>query len=147
MPIVGPLIAPGLRLKIGASILSAARAIDTRPVKERLGRFEREHRRYVEAQQKVAAMELKLRAAQARLSQCDADRDEAVEGLACALVGDGHRIRNPFAAFGALSPSKLARLPFADEAEAVHRLVAAIRAVTKAKKPLVGTPTVPADTP
>ena len=123
MPIRGPLIAPGLRLRIGASVLSAARVADTRLVKRRLTRFAREHRRYVAAQRKVSAMELRLRAARARLSQCDAMQDEAVETLARALVGDGHRRRNPFAAFGGPSPSKLSRLPFADEAEAVHHLV------------------------
>ena len=43
----------GTRLQIGAGVLSAARAIDTRPVKGRLGRFERAHRAYVAAQRKV----------------------------------------------------------------------------------------------
>jgi len=57
-------------------------------------------------------------------------QDEAVETLARALVGDGHRRRNPFAAFGGPSPSKLSRLPFADEAEAVHHLVTAIQRST-----------------
>jgi hypothetical protein len=116
-----------LRLRIGASILSAARAVDTRFVKERLARFEREHQRYAGAQRNVAAIERQLRAARFRLSGCDAVQDDAVEALARALVADGQRRRNPFAAFGALSPSKLSRLPFADEAKAVHRLVTAIR--------------------
>jgi len=35
VPIRGPLIAPVLRPRIGASVLSAAREIDTRPVQER----------------------------------------------------------------------------------------------------------------
>src|SRR5207253_9998425 len=127
VPIRGPHIAPGLRLRIGADVLSAARAIDTRFVKNRLARFERAHRRYIEAQRRVAATELKVRAAQALVSRRDAVQDDAVEALARALVGEGHRRRNPFAAFGAPAPSRVARLPVADEAEAVHRLVATIR--------------------
>ena len=131
MPIRGPLIGPALRSRIGASVLSAARGADTRFVKKRLARFAREHRRYVAAQRNVIALERRLRAARARLSRCDEVQDEAVEALARALVGDGHRRRNPFAAFGAPSPSKLARLPFADEAEAVHQLVRAIQRDTR----------------
>jgi len=127
VPIRGPLIGPALRLRIGASMLSAAGAVDTRPVKKRLVRFQREHRRYFAAQRKVIAIERRLRTARERLSRLDAAQDEAVETLARALVADGHRRRNPFAAFGAPSPSRVARLPFADEVDVVHRLVAAVR--------------------
>ncbi len=38
---------PGMRLQLGASVLSAARAVDTRLVKARLERFGRAHREYV----------------------------------------------------------------------------------------------------
>ena len=127
MPIRGPLIGPGLRLRIGASLLSAARAVDTGLVKKRLARFERQHRRYVEAQRKVVVIQRELHAAPARLAERDGVQDEAVETLARALVGDGHLRRNPFRSFGAPSPSKLSRLPFAEQAEAVHRLVRAVR--------------------
>ena len=86
----------GTRLQIGAGVLSAARAIDTRLVKGRLGRFERAHRAYVAAQRKVDAAESQLRSAQARLAECDAVQDEAVETLARALVADGQPRGNPF---------------------------------------------------
>jgi F420-dependent oxidoreductase-like protein len=43
--------------------------------------------------------------------------------IARALVADGRAIRNPFAPFGFLAPSRMARLPFAAEAEAVRGLV------------------------
>jgi hypothetical protein len=62
-----------LRLKIGASILAAAGAVDTRPVKRRLARFEREHHRYIEAQRKVAALEPRLRAEQSTWAHGRAD--------------------------------------------------------------------------
>ena len=95
---------PGLRLEVGASVLSAARAVDARLVKGRLGRFERVHRNYVNAQRKVDAAESQLRAAQARLAECDAIQDEAVETLARALVADGQPRGNPFEAFGVPAP-------------------------------------------
>jgi hypothetical protein len=46
---------PGMRLQLGASVLAAARALDTRLVKDGLGRFEQAHRDYVDAQRKVDA--------------------------------------------------------------------------------------------
>jgi hypothetical protein len=118
---------PGVRLQLGASVLSAARAVDTSLVKDRLGRFERVHRTYVNAQKKVDAAEAALRAAQARLAEVDTIQDEAVETVARALVADGQPRGNPFDAFGAPAPGTLTRLPFGEEAEAVHRLVAAIQ--------------------
>ena len=118
---------PGMRLQLGASVLSAARAVDTRLVKARLARFERVHRSYVNAQRKVDAAESQLRAAQARLAESDAIQDEAVETLACALVADGQPRGNPFDVFGAPAPGTLMRLPFDEEVEAVHKLVAAVQ--------------------
>ena len=134
----------GTRLQIGAGVLSAARAIDTRLVKGRLGRFERAHRAYVAAQRKVDAAESQLRSAQARLAECDAVQDEAVETLARALVADGQPRGNPFEAFGAPAPGTLTRLVFAEEAEAVHALVATVqrsKGVSKATLQAAQTPT------
>jgi hypothetical protein len=125
---------PGLRLEVGASVLSAARAVDTRLVKDRLGRFERVHRSYVNAQRKVDAAESELRTVQARLAESDAVQDEAVETLARALVADGQPRGNPFDAFGVAAPGTLTRLPFAEEAAAVHQLVAAVQRSKGASK-------------
>src|SRR6266550_3689661 len=55
-----------------------------------------------------------LRSAQARLAECDALQDEAVETLARALVADGQPRGNPFEAFGAPAPGTLTRLAFAE---------------------------------
>ncbi len=125
---------PGLRLQIGASVLSAARAVDTHLVKDRLDRFARVHRTYVNAQRKVDTNESQLRAAQAHLAECDAVQDEAVEALARALVADGQPRGNPFDTFGAPAPGTLTRLPFAEEATAVHQLVAAVQRGKAASK-------------
>jgi len=118
---------PGMRLQLGASVVSAARAVDTRLVKARLGRFARVHGGYVNAQRKVDAAESQLRAAQERLGECDAVQDEAIETLARALVAEGAPRGTPFEGFGGLPPGKLIRLPFAEEAKAVHQLVAAVQ--------------------
>ena len=117
----------GTRLQIGASVLSAARLVDTRLVKDRLGRFEQMHRTYAAAQRKVDTAEEELSAAEARIVACDAAQDEAVNALAAALAGEGHARRNPFEAFGAPPPSMIMRLPVPEEAGAVHQLVTVIQ--------------------
>ena len=124
----------GGRLHTGAAIFAAARAVDTRLVKARLAAFENAHRSYTEAQSKVDAAETQLRAAQAKLGQCDVAQDEAVEALARSLVFDGQPRTNPFAAFGAPAPSKLIKLPIADKAAGVHQLVAAVQRNKNASK-------------
>ena len=118
---------PGMRLQLGASVLSAARAVDTRLVKARLGRFERAHHRYVEGQRKVDAAESQLRTAQARLGRYDAIQDEALETLACVLAHDGQPRKRPFEAFGASTPAAIAYLPPGESAKAVHQLVETIQ--------------------
>ena len=117
---------PGTRLQLGASVLSAARAVDTRLVKERFQRFEQVHRNYVSAQRKVDTAEDALRAAQTRLAELDLEQDEAVEALACAVATDGAPRKNPFESLGALPPFKLTRLNFAEEAAAIHKLVVTV---------------------
>jgi len=101
--------------------------VDTRLVKDRLGRFERVHRTFVNAQKKVERRRVQLNAAQARLAECDAVQDEAVDTLARALIADGEPRGNPFDPFGRPAPGTLMRLPFAEEAAAVHKLVAAVQ--------------------
>lgn len=125
----------GTRLMAGASILAAARAVDTRSVKEPLAAFERAHRAYETTQAKVDAADAQLRTALDRLHEYDTVQDEAVEVLARALVTDGQSRAKPFAAFGGPSPAALVRLPAADEAKTIHLIVAAIqrnKQVTKA---------------
>jgi len=127
VPIRGNLISPTMRLNRGESVLSAAKVTDTRLVAARLARFERAHRRYVAAHRKVAAVERKLRDVRAHLSRCDQAQGRSIELVACALVHDGHRRQNPFVLFRVPSPSRFIRLPVAQEARTVHRLVDALR--------------------
>ena len=117
---------PGMRLQRGASVLSAAEAVDTRLVKDRLTSFERVHRSYVNAQRKLDAAEAELRRAQGRLEEHRAVQGEALDGLAGALVADGQPLTNPFEAFGAPSRGGFERLGYGEEAEAVHELVTAV---------------------
>jgi len=119
---------PKQRLQLGASVLSAARVVDTRPVKERLERFERVHAEYVEAQQKVEAGKTEAETAQARLSAGAKRQEKAVENLARALVTDGQARGNPFETFGAPAPSVVTKPAPALAAKAVHQLVTAVLA-------------------
>src|SRR5689334_1476130 len=70
VPIRGRNIRPGLRLRMGDSLLTAAAVVDTSLVSRSLGRFRREHGRYVAAQRKVAAVERDLGVARARRLEC-----------------------------------------------------------------------------
>ena len=117
---------PGMRLQRGASVLSAAEAVDTRLVKDRLASFERVHRGFVNAQRKLDAAEAELRRVQARLDAQGAVQSQAIDALAGALVAEGQPLTNPFEAFGAPSRSGFDRLGYGEEAGAVHQLVAAV---------------------
>ena len=100
---------------------------DTRLVKARLDKFINTHRVFTAAQRKLEAAEAKVRVEQARLTQCDARQDDAIEGLARVLTAAGQPRLAPFASFSALPPSALKELPFADEAKAIHVLVVAVQ--------------------
>jgi hypothetical protein len=115
-----------MRLQQGASLLSAAREVDTRLVKARLQRFEAVHMSYTGAQRKVDAAESELEATLARIEKLDAVQDHALEQLAVALTTDGQPRKNPFAAFGADSPSVIAKARFGEEADEIQRLVATV---------------------
>jgi hypothetical protein len=117
---------PGTRLQIGASVLAAARAIDTRLVRDRLQRFEQAHRSYVGAQRKVDTAEAQIEAAQRRVAGLETVHDEAIEDLARALVTDRQPRKTPFEAFGSANPGALMALPSGEKAVAVHQLVAAV---------------------
>jgi hypothetical protein len=123
---------PGMRIKLGASVLAAARAVDTKLVEARLTAFERAHRGYVSAQRRVGTAESHLRAAQVWLAACDRLQDDAVETVARALVADGKPRGNPFEELGVPAPGTLKQLPIAEEAQAVHALVAGVLRLTEA---------------
>jgi hypothetical protein len=122
-------------LGVGASILAAARTLDTRIIKARLAAFEAAQRTYSTGHDKVHTAEAQLGAAQLRLDELDAQQDQAVEALAAALIVDGQPRTNAFAAYGVPAPGKLMNLPVADEAKAVHQLVAAVQRGRGVSKP------------
>ncbi len=117
---------PGQRLQLGTAVLSAAREIDTRFVKDRLQRFTEAHRSYVAAHRRLDGAETALASAKARLEKLDAVQDHALEVLAKAVANDGQPRKNPFTAFGAESPGVIARLQPGEEADAIRRLVATV---------------------
>ena len=118
---------PGARLNTGAAILTNAQAVNTKPVKGRLDAFAAAHRRYCEAQRKVDKAEAALGNGQARLAHLDADQDDAVEALALCLANDGQPRTQPFGSLSNFGPAKLKTLPVADEAKAIHDLVATLQ--------------------
>ncbi len=117
---------PGKRLQLGTAVLSAAREIDARFVRDRLQRFTEAHRSYVNAQRKLDGAKTALSSAKARLDELDDVQDHAMEMLAKAVAIDGQPRRSPFTAFGAESPSVIARLKPGEEADAIRRLVATV---------------------
>jgi hypothetical protein len=130
-------IAPRSRLETGTVILAAAELVDTNLIKPRLTRFIDAHRSFIGAQRKVEVLEAELRDIQAQLALLDAEQDEAVENLARALVFEGQPRTNPFAAFGADSPSVVKKLTYAEEATVIHQLAATVqraKAVTQASR-------------
>ncbi len=123
------------QLNAGVSILAAARTVDPRLITARLAAFERAQRTYGAADDKVHVAETQLRAAQARLGELDVDQDEAVDTVARVLIADGRPRTNPFAGFAPLAPGQLMKLPIADEAQAIHQLVAAVQRGKGLSKP------------
>jgi hypothetical protein len=109
-------------------ILAASEVVDVTLIATRLNAFATVHRAYTEAQRLVETAETQLRAGQTKVAERDADQDEALEKLAVALVNDGQPRTNPFAAFGAESPSIIKQLNVAEEAKAIHKLVDAVQA-------------------
>ncbi len=109
---------PAGRLETGAAILAAAQVVEVTLVKTRLEAFAGAHRAYTGAHRAVEAAEAQLRTGQAKLAQCDAAQDNAVEELARALVAEGQPRRSPFAAFGVAAPSAIKQMTFGEEAKA-----------------------------
>jgi hypothetical protein len=117
----------GARLRLGSSVLTAARSVNTHPVQVRLEAFGRAQRSYAAAQERVDVAEAALRVAQAKVAQRDREQDEAVELLARALVAEGQSRAKPFAGCGGPTPAALMRLPVAEEARQIHALVTALQ--------------------
>jgi hypothetical protein len=116
---------PGKRLGSGDRLLEAAKAVDTRAVKERLGRFQRAHQAFRAEQARVEAADDRLRQQQAHVGDADAAQDEAVQTLASALAGDGLPRVNPFKPIGFQAPAVIVKLGYAEEAAVVTRLARA----------------------
>jgi hypothetical protein len=115
-----------MKLKLGASVLAGAEAIEPKWTRDGLPRFAQVHRGYVDAQRKVDAAQSALKAARARVRTLHTLQSHAVHQLARALIVDGCPFHQPFKPFSAPSPSTIGRLPNAEGAAAVAQLVAAV---------------------
>jgi hypothetical protein len=133
MATIDPGKSPATRLQAGASILAAARTVDTHLIEARLAAFERAQNEYKSAHDEVGAAEARRLAAEAALSELGADQDHVVDALARALVADGLSRGNPFETYGP-SPGEFLRMQEAAEVKAVRQLVAAIQRDEKRSK-------------
>jgi hypothetical protein len=118
---------PGTRMRLGSTVLTAAKSVNTRPVQARLEAFDRAQRVYAAAQGKVDAAEAALGAAQAKVAERDRKQDEAVESLARALIAEGQSRDKPFAGCNGPTPAALMHLPVAEEAQQIHARVIALQ--------------------
>jgi hypothetical protein len=116
----------GTRVAAGALVLARAKQQDTKTVKDRLAAFAAAHAKYAAAEAKVSAADDALGAAQQKVADADVTQDDAVEALAKALVGDGHKRDNPFKQLGYPSPSVVAKQGYGDEAKTVTALAAKV---------------------
>ena len=119
-------LGPATRLEIGAVVLEGALHADTTPVKGHLSAFATVQRGYGGAQRKVEGLEDLFAETQKQVVLRDIEQDEAVEAVARAMVTDGRPRSNPFAELGIETPTAVKKLPCADQAKAIDRLVAAV---------------------
>jgi hypothetical protein len=117
---------PGTRIAAGDSVLEAAKSTDTKPVAGRLAGFTKAHTSYSAADAIVKKAGEALQKQQAKVAEADLAQDVAVADLAAALPLDGLPRLNPFKPFGALPPTKLQGLGYAEEAKAVLALETAV---------------------
>jgi len=125
---------PARRIESGQLLLVAARGVDLSPIKDRFNVFSKAHERYVHAQEVVDRVEERLCAAQQEVATLDLAQDRTVQSIVGALISEGQSLRNPLVRYLAMTPSQLIRLPHAAEAEAIHKLAAAIRNDKSASK-------------
>lgn len=117
---------PGTRIEAGDSVIEAATAVDTTPVTGRFDGFKKVHVAYRAADAGVKKAGEALQTQQARVGEADVTLDEALDDLAVALPGDGLPRVNPFKPFGAPSLTVLQKLGYAEEAQEVLALEAAV---------------------
>jgi hypothetical protein len=108
-------------------VLDAAETVDTTAVKKRLATFKASHASYAAAETAVRGAEEKLRKAEAVVGERDVDQDDAVDGLANALIQDGEPRTNAFKSFGFAAPGAVKTMAYAEEAKTIGRLVVAVR--------------------
>lgn len=117
---------PGARRTVGQSVLSAAKAVDTKRVKARLAAFAKAHAAYVKAADKVVAAEAVRDSAHAAVAQQDVAQDVAVDALVLALVGAGAPRLSPLSGLSNVAPADLKKLGTQKQARELLRITAAI---------------------
>jgi hypothetical protein len=106
----------GQRLAIGEAVLTAARAVDAKPIKKSVARLAKAHRTRIREQRAVDRAEAKLSAQRRKLGEADAKQDILVEALATARVAAGAKRTKPFEDLGVPPPSEIKTLGYVKEA-------------------------------
>lgn len=117
---------PGARRAVGQTVLAAARAVETKPVKARLAAFAKAHHAYVTAADKVVAAEAVRDAAHAGVAEADVAQDVAVDALVLALVTAGAPRLSPLKGLSNVAPGDLKRLGTQKQAKELLRITAAL---------------------
>lgn len=115
---------PTRRLKVGESVLDAAKVTDTAPVADLLDAFVEAHAAYKQEQDTVDEADARRRLLTREVAKVEKELDEAIGELDYALMVDRLPRPNPFSAFGAPSPSAIRDLPAEQKARVVLALVA-----------------------
>jgi hypothetical protein len=110
----------------GQEVLLAAKQVDTKPVVKRFTAFRTCQSAYVRHDEKVKRAVEAETEQERRLGEKDAAQDEAVDGLAASLAGDGLPRTNPFKPFGVASPSVLKITDAVEEAKTIIKLAGKI---------------------
>jgi hypothetical protein len=122
------------RIGRGDALVARGKALELGRLAPRFAAFEAAHARLVEAEREVAARRDALEAQEAALGLAGAFHDLAIEVVAAALVADGFPRVHPFRPLGFVSPSELAKLGAAAEADEALRLVEALSAHPRASE-------------
>jgi hypothetical protein len=119
-------VGPTQMLRDGDAVLTGAKAVDVRKVKERLGTFEKRHRNFSDAERTVKQAENELSSQVEVVKKSVVKLRGVIVMLASAVSLDGEPRTRPFAAFGEKPVSRFTNQPHAGFAASSVRLAKAV---------------------
>lgn len=110
------------RRVVGAALLEAASALDTRSIAVKLAQFRKAQQNLAKAEDALAAAEARLIDAQRDVAEFDNDQDAAVAALASSLIAVGQPRINPFRKLSKYAPARMQEIGYGEEAKALLEL-------------------------